>query len=548
MPFWKRKEKQLQLRPAQEIENENPVKDAPFTTGAKWKREQLREYIRRFAIPVTPAHKNEAGVAMDDAYSPGITNAFTAQGTIIPDTVFAWYASQGFIGWQACAILAQHWLVAKACAMAGDDAVAAGWKVARDDGKEWTPEATDIIRRLDKKYKIEANLKEAAFFRNVFGIRLCLFVFDDFGPDDYARPFDPKRVRPGTYKGISQIDPYFVSPQLTDNALKIGNRDFYVPEYWQIRGNRIHRSHFVILYGKEVADVLKPTYVYGGIPLTQRIYERVYAAERTANEAPQLALAKRLTVRYVDLAQAMSDEQLFTETVAFGSQYQDNFGTQIAGLEERVERFDTALGDLDTVTMTQYQIVAAIAEVPATKLLGTSPKGFGASGDYEIKSYHESLRGIQTNDLERILSRHYKCMALSDFENPGLGIKIVWEPIDKPSAMELAELNDKKADTDIKLQGAGAIDGQDIRKRVIEDENSGYTGIEFEVPQEESHAPGEENPAFGQAQNMGQPAGGQPPSDHPGNPAQNAGGNSGEVQPRPDGVDPSDDEGRGKAG
>lgn len=533
----------------QEIENDNPVKRAEFTTGAAWKRKQLAEYIRRFAIPVKPAHTNSEGVAMDDAFSPGIMSAFAPQGTIIPDTVFAWYASQGFIGHQACAILAQHWLVAKACNMAGSDAVAAGWKVSRDDGKEWTPEALEIINRLDRKYRIEQNLKEAAFFRNVFGIRLCLFVFSDFGPDDYARPFDPKRIKPGTYKGISQIDPYWVSPQLTEDALKIGNRDFYVPEYWQVRGNRIHKSHFVILYGQEVPDVLKPSYLYGGVPLTQRIYERVYAAERTANEAPQLALAKRLTVRYVDLPQAMADEQLFTETVAFGSQYQDNFGTQIAGLEERVERFDTALGDLDSVTMTQYQLVAAIAEVPATKLLGTSPKGFGASGDYEIKSYHESLRQIQVNDLERLLSRHYKCMAMSDFKNPGLKIKIVWEPIDKPSAMELAELNDKKADTDTKLQATGAIDGQDIRKRVIEDENSGYTGIEFEVPEEEPmNAQGEENPAFGQAQNMGQATGQQPPGDNQGNPAADPGSNGGEVQPGIGGVDPSDDERRGAAG
>ena len=47
-------------------------------------------------------------------------------------------------------------------------------------------------------------------------------------------------------------------------------------------------------------DTLKPSYNYGGIPLPQLIYERVYAAERTANEAPQLALSKRTSVLKVN--------------------------------------------------------------------------------------------------------------------------------------------------------------------------------------------------------------------------------------------------------
>ena len=59
-------------------------------------------------------------------------------------------------------------------------------------------------------------------------------------------------------------------------------------------------SHFVILRGPEVSDILKPSYLYGGLPLTQLILERVYGAERTANEAPMLALTKRLVVRYME--------------------------------------------------------------------------------------------------------------------------------------------------------------------------------------------------------------------------------------------------------
>ena len=72
---------------------------------------------------------------------------------------------------------------------------------------------------------------------------------------------------------------------------------FYEPQYWRVGGKRIHKSHLWISRGDEVADILKPSYLYGGVPVVQQIFERVYAAERTANEAPILALTKRLNIQ-----------------------------------------------------------------------------------------------------------------------------------------------------------------------------------------------------------------------------------------------------------
>ena len=55
----------------------------------------------------------------------------------------------------------------------------------------------------------------------------------------------------------------------------------------------------------------------------------------------------------------------------------DNYGVKVIDKDaEDLTQFDTGLADLDVTIMTQYQLVAAIAGVPATKLLGTTPKGF----------------------------------------------------------------------------------------------------------------------------------------------------------------------------
>ena len=59
---------------------------------------------------------------------------------------------------------------------------------------------------------------------------------------------------------------------------------------------------------------------------------------------------------------------------------------------------------------------------------------------------------------------------------------ITWRPLDEMTSKEKAETNQLKAQTDVLLSQAGAIDGADIRKRIITDEDSGYNGIDEEVP------------------------------------------------------------------
>lgn len=420
------------------------------------------------------------GVGQDsilDSYDASAKNVFSLGSQSIATPVLTWYVSQGFIGHQACAMLSQHWLISIACSAKGEDAVRNGWTINFDDGDEIDPETINRVNKLDEKYKVVKNLTEAHKYKNVFGIRHVLTLVDSKDLDYYEKPFNPDGIKPGSYKGFSQIDPYWMSPLLDQNAISSpSNKDFYEPTYWVISGRKYHKSHFVIIKGPDVPDVLKPSYLYGGIPLTQQIYERVYAAERTANEAPALTMTKRLYTREVDLKKAAANQRDFEENLAAQAAMKDNHGMLIHGKGEAISQLDTNLTDVDVTIMTQYQLVAAICKVPATRLLGTSPKGFNATGEHEIKTYHEHLESVQTNDFDPILERHYICLSKSSFN--GVDIKHVWNPVSMPSEDELANLQSLKAQTDKTYVEIGAVDAYDIRDKLIADEDSGYTGIE----------------------------------------------------------------------
>ncbi|HDU8551890.1 TPA: DUF1073 domain-containing protein [Morganella morganii] len=423
------------------------------------------------------------GVAMDSA--DGTVPSFKGgQVYGVPEAQAAWYASQMFIGHNMCAVIAKHWLVDKACNMPARDAIRQGYDLDCDGGDNH--DISKTLRKKDKKYRIQHHMKELIHFGRVYGGRLALFLVETSNPQEwYENPFNPDGVTKGMYKGIKQIDPQWVTPDLTDaNLQDPASPDFYEPTYWIIGGRRYHKSHFVKFVPFPVPDILKPTYNYFGVSVPERVYERVYASERTANEAPQLAMTKRLlTIGMADVEGV--DKETIHENMLYFMEMRDNYGVQTVGSSDTVQQFDTSLADLDATIMTQYQLVSSAACVPATKLLGTTPKGFNSTGEYEEANYREELESIQANDLEELLQRHYDMLQRSE----GLGteeLSVTWLPLDSPTAVENADIQLKQAQTDSAYAAVGAVDGLDIRKKLAADKESAFYGIDVN---EDDYAP-----------------------------------------------------------
>ena len=397
--------------------------------------------------------------------------------TVINPALMDWYATQAFIGWQACALLAQNWLIDKACSMPARDATRNGWDAITVDGSKIDGETEAILKRYDKRYRVKWQAEQLVRMGRVFGIRIAIFKVDSTDPDYYKKPFNPDGIEKGSYKGISQVDPYWCAPLLDASATSDpSNIHFYEPTFWTIGSKMYHRSHLHIFRTAEPADVLKPMYMYGGIPVSQRIMERVYAAERTANEGPLLASSKRTNVWLTNMSafNLGGDEAVekFQRWVAF----RDNYGIKLGDKEaDDFKQFETSLADLDSVIMNQYQLVAAASNVPATKLLGTTPKGFNSTGEYEEASYHEELESIQEHDLTPFLERHHLLSMRS--EGRDVETTVAWRPLDAPTAKELAETNLIKAQADVQLVQAGGIQSTDVMHRLSTDPDSGYFNL-----------------------------------------------------------------------
>ena len=466
--FWKRKQQ------APQPEQKRGGSYFDFSTHRDL---ETFDYAQEALTAAIRKHPKAVQIGAMDSADVSTLKADSIQPQSISSNLANWYASQGFIGWQMCALLAQHWLIDKACSMPARDATRNGWEAVTVDGDKLSDKDAKLLKKYDKQFKIKWNAEQFVRMGRIFGIRIAMFHVQSDDKDYYENPFNPDGVERGSYKGISQIDPYWCAPLLlSKNTSDPTSIHFYDPDYWIIGGKKVHRSHLCIFRTPETPDILKPMYMYGGIPVPQQIMERVYAAERTANEGPMLAESKRTNVWLTNMEAFMMNPDAATRFQTW-VQYRDNHGIKLGDKEsDEFQQFETSLADLDNVIMNQYQLVAAAARVPATKLLGTSPKGFNATGEYEQRSYHEELESVQEHDITPLIERH-QLLTLLSYGESDVETTVMWHPVNAPTSKEVAEENLAKAQTGAALVQSGAITPEDERRRVATDPDSGYSQL-----------------------------------------------------------------------
>lgn len=457
------------------------------------------QYLRRSA-PVPTASSG----TMDETDSQGwnaLKQAYTLGQPNMSDALFQWFGTQSFIGHQACGIFAQHWMIDKICTVPVQDALRMGYEITNDAGEsELKPEVIAAYAHYDKKFNIRGHMLDYGRKGRIFGIRVAIPIIESADPDYYEKAFNPDGVRPGSFKGWTLVDPYWMSPILSSEASsKPIAPDFYEPTWWLIDGKRYHRTHLCIFRTDAPADILKPAYLYSGVPLPQKIMERVYAAERTANEAPLLTLTKRLmTYKLDDIEAAMADKSAFDAKMQQALQMQDNYARNVIGKDDEIEQIDTSLADLNELIQGQYALACAAGGVPVNKVMGTAAGGLSNEGAYDESNYHESLESLQTLKLSPFLERHHLLVKMS-YIVPMFGASIggvntvaSWAPLDSPTAKEWSEIWLNKSTAAANFAATGAIDDVDINNMLRNSRESDYSTIR---PITESRAPvdGEED-------------------------------------------------------
>lgn len=411
--------------------------------------------------------------------------------TVMSDKVLQHFHNRGFIGWSACAIIAQHEIVNRACSIPAVDAIAHGYKIycsslkhkpGADHEADEARWLYDLKLYSDETMHMSDICVQLNYKKKVFGVALAVPRVEGA---EYEKPFNIDGIKKGSYKGFSVIDPYWITYEFGDdlqnNPLSDG---FYEPEYYRLpSGQRIHKTWIVKCVNTHVPDILKPTYYFGGIPLTQMIYERIFCADKIANEAPLLAMTKRLLIADANVEEMIKDPAHANKMMKAINYFRDNFSIFFKKPSSQVQQIDTSLGEFDQLIMTQYQLVACIAQMPATKLLKVTPTGFQSTGQYEWKDYAQSLLEIQKNDYTPLLNFHYLLALKSLYpDRKDLSVTVEFNPIDVPTKEEAATIESRISQLASTLINSGVVTPEEARSLLRAEQNGLFGFISPVMP------------------------------------------------------------------
>lgn len=408
-----------------------------------------------------------------------------------------------WIGWITCATIAQHPLISRCCSIPGEDAIAVGYKLQPEDEDvdgNGTVNTKDekFLKRLIKDAKrmgINEACRKLDANKRVFGIGICVPCFES--DSETGRKYiwnmlrNPMNIdalgnKSIRYTGMKVIDPYWLTPIFDeDSGFNPASVDFYVPTWWQVGATekRIHKSWCVQCVNTIVADVLKPTYFYGGIPLPQMLVKRMYSADKVADEAQLLAMSKRMLVVDANVNKLVANPKEAAKVMDAIKYARDNWGVFFKNPNTQVQQVDTYITEFNQLIMTQYQLVCSIAQIPAPKLLKVMPTGFSDITELVAKDYAQSLVNIQDYEYTPLLENHFRIYMKMKYGRD-FNFEVVFNPIDVPTLMEKADISMKEAKSVDFLVNAGVVSPEEVRESLRNKRGGDYTHIEKSKPKD----------------------------------------------------------------
>src|ERR1019366_9214904 len=257
------------------------------------------------------------------------------------------------------------------------------------------------------------------------------------------------KIGKGDLKALKTVEAVWCYPANynSNDPLK---SNWYRPDAWFVQGKEIHASRFLTFVGREVPDLLKPAYSFGGLSLSQMLKVSVDNWLRTRRGVADIINAFSVFVLKTNLAEAVAmggdGEQVFKRAELF-NKFRDN--RRLFMLDKDAEDFfnvSASLGGLDALQAQTQEHMAAVCGIPLVKLLGIQPAGLNASSEGELECFYTWIHSQQESFFTPNLKKVIDFIQLSEFGEIDEDIGFEYEPLDALDETELAAIRKIEAE------------------------------------------------------------------------------------------------------
>lgn len=284
--------------------------------------------------------------------------------------------------------------------------------------------------------------------------------------------------------GFKPIEPIWTTPY-SYNSNDPAADDFYAPSWWYVLGKKTHTTRLLTFISRPVPDILKPSYNFSGMSLSQLIESYVVRWLKTVDSVNRMISNYSKTGLKTNMQGTLSGgdgTELFKRAAMYTS-VADNRGIWICDKDtEEFFQINTPLSELSKLQAQAQEHMAAPTHIPLVILTGISPSGLNASSEGEIKVFYDFIAAEQKNLFADNLRTVMRIVMLHLWGTVDKDISFEWVPLDSPTDKELSEMRKADGDRDVAYVGGGVVSPDEVRERLRTDPNSGYTHIEGDAP------------------------------------------------------------------
>lgn len=448
--------------------------------------------VRRFEPYIPPAGVLPAGakpIAMDSAlydYANLYANGASS---------FVGYFFQGYQELAAKAQLPEYRKMSEEPARE----MVREWINIHGTGDDDKSEKIAAIEAALKRFNVREIFRKAAELDSFFGraqiyVDLCMAngkpASEDYNELQTPLPYRPEKIKKGSLRGFVLVEPMWTYPS-GYNANNPLSPDYYKPSSWFVMGKTVHDSRLLLFVLRPVPDLLKPAYNFGGVSMTQMAQPYVEHWVRTRDSVSDLVHSFSLSGIKTNLEATLTgaDDANFAKRAQLFNAMRDNRGLMLLDKDsEEFFQFNTPLSGIHELQAQSQEQMAAVSNIPLVKLLGITPTGLNASSEGEIRVYYDYIASLQEALFRAPLEKIIQLIQLNEFGEIDEEIGFDFEPLYGMSELEQAQVRTANAQADTALVSIGALSPDEVRRKLANDPESGYEGLEVDSDDERENS------------------------------------------------------------
>jgi uncharacterized protein len=311
------------------------------------------------------------------------------------------------------------WMARSIVDCVADDMTRAGVSIKSDMPPDEMDQLQDYWNGLQLWHRINQNMKWA----RLYGGSVAVIMIDGQKPDT---PLDPKTVRKGQFKGLLVLDRWMVWPHLEDLVTDLGP-SFGRPKFYEVTADarsipamKVHYSRCIRFDGIELPYWQRIQENEWGLSVLEPLYDRMIAYDSVTQGAAQLVYRAHLRIYSVPglreiIGQGGAMYQGLLKQIQMIRMMQTNEGITVIDGEDQMTMNTYTFAGLSDMMLQFGQQLSGGSGIPATRLFGQSPSGMNATGESDMRNYHDAINADQETRMRDGLTLLYDVTHRSRF-------------------------------------------------------------------------------------------------------------------------------------